>query len=60
MNRVITHYMIASYSEQHHSSIEEQVNNLIQQGWQPIGGISVSGNDVDQALVMYAEDVSND
>jgi hypothetical protein len=41
-------------------NVEKKVNELIQKGWQPLGGVSISGdNDIVQSMVKYQDNQYN-
>jgi hypothetical protein len=41
-------------------NVEKKVNELIQKGWQPLGGVSISGDkDIVQPMVKYQDNQYN-
>ena len=65
MNKKIVNYLVVTNE---FGEIEDDVNQLVDEGWQPIGGVSVALKETKdgmkhflyQALVFYGEDKPTD
>ena len=53
MKKVLKYRVILENSKKR---LETSVNEAIQEGWQPIGGIEIGGIDWLQAIVIYGDE----